>query len=79
MTPDVRGSPVAFVNVITLGVPKLGVVKVGDASGAFKANASNTAFCDGAILVVPSLIALATLVLLSLNKCCGSNLSVTGG
>ena len=39
------------------GVP----VKVGPAIFAFKAKASNTAFCDGAIAVVPLLMASATL------------------
>ena len=45
---------IAFVTPAT--VP----VKVGEAIGAFKANASKTAFCDGAIAVVASLISSAT-------------------
>ena len=45
---------IAFVTPAT--VP----VKVGEAIGAFKANASKTAFCDGAIAVIPSLMASAT-------------------
>ena len=30
VTPEVRGKPVAFVNTAALGVPKAGVVKVGE-------------------------------------------------
>ena len=54
---------VVSVNLFTLvavATPKTGVTKVGEAKGAFKAKASKTAFCDGAIVVVPSLIASAT-------------------
>jgi hypothetical protein len=48
---------VPCVAVGAAGVP----VNVGEASGAFKASASYTAFCDGATVVVPSLMASATL------------------
>ena len=45
---------------IVLVIPETVPVNVGEAKGAFKAKASKTAFCDGAIVVVPSLIASAT-------------------
>lgn len=48
-------------SVLLLGVGTVTVhVNVGEASGAFSARASKTAFCEGAIVVVPLLIASAT-------------------
>ena len=58
---------IAFVTPTT--VP----VKVGEAIGAFKANASKTAFCDGAIAVVPSLMSSATAALAAVDTAAPTN------
>jgi len=59
VTNAVVASWVVFVPDVAVGARGV-PVNAGEAKEAFKAKASKTAFCDGAIVVVPSLITSAT-------------------